>query len=507
MTEFDPADHFAPDRLEKLGRLREAGVDPYPPAFRPSRSVGGFVDEYEDIEEIEDDTTHRLAGRVHRINDLGGIAFVEIEDESGSVQLILDEDTDGYEHIDELDFIDIVGAEGEAVRSNTGELSLHADSFTFLTKTLKHHNPPSQSELGDRYETRAVKFWWGEVRDPVETRYRMTRQLRRFLDDCGFLEAETPVLQNVAGGTDATPFETYLEAKDQQMYLRIATELHLKRLLVGGFEKVYEVGPVFRNEDIDVTHNPEFTMLELYQAYADYTDMMDLTEDLVAHLVEAAAGDLVVTYDNPLRDADGNVRTDEENDVLTEPVEIDFSPPWPRMTPEEAIEQYSDESIDVTECDDEELRELALAHGGEFPGGYSRGLGIVELFENVAEYEIVDPTFVVDHPKETTPLCKDHREKEGRIERFELFAAGFELANAYTELNDPVEQGELFAEQVARREAGDEEAHQMDEDFLDALAHGMPPAGGLGVGIDRLAMLATNSQTIKDVIAFPIRGE
>ena len=507
MTEFDPADHFASDRLEKLGRLREAGVDPYPPAFRPSRSVGGFVDEYEDIEEIEDDTTHRLAGRVHRINDLGGIAFVEIEDESGSVQLILDEDTDGYEHIDELDFIDIVGAEGEAVRSNTGELSLHADSFTFLTKTLKHHNPPSQSELGDRYETRAVKFWWGEVRDPVETRYRMTRQLRRFLDDCGFLEAETPVLQNVAGGTDATPFETYLEAKDQQMYLRIATELHLKRLLVGGFEKVYEVGPVFRNEDIDVTHNPEFTMLELYQAYADYTDMMDLTEDLVAHLVEAAAGDLVVTYDNPLRDADGNVRTDEENDVLTEPVEIDFSPPWPRMTPEEAIEQHSDESIDVTECDDEELRELALAHGGEFPGGYSRGLGIVELFENVAEYEIVDPTFVVDHPKETTPLCKDHREKEGRIERFELFAAGFELANAYTELNDPVEQGKLFAEQVARREAGDEEAHQMDEDFLDALAHGMPPAGGLGVGIDRLAMLATNSQTIKDVIAFPIRGE
>ncbi|PSQ09339.1 lysine--tRNA ligase [Halobacteriales archaeon QS_5_68_33] len=507
MTEFDPADHFAPDRLEKLGRLREAGVDPYPPAFRPSRSVGGFVDEYEDIEEIEDDTTHRLAGRVHRINDLGGIAFVEIEDESGAVQLILDEDTDGYEHIDELDFIDIVGAEGEAVRSNTGELSLHADSFTFLTKTLKHHNPPSQSELGDRYETRAVKFWWGEVRDPVETRYRMTRQLRRFLDDCGFLEVETPVLQNVAGGTDATPFETHLEAKDQEMYLRIATELHLKRLLVGGFEKVYEVGPVFRNEDIDVTHNPEFTMLELYQAYADYTDMMDLTEDLVAHLVEAAAGDLVVTYDNPLRDADGNVRTDEENDVLTEPVEIDFSPPWPRMTPEEAIERYSDESIDVTECDDEELRELALAHGGEFPGGYSRGLGIVELFENVAEYEIVDPTFVVDHPKETTPLCKDHREKEGRIERFELFAAGFELANAYTELNDPVEQGELFAEQVARREAGDEEAHQMDEDFLDALAHGMPPAGGLGVGIDRLAMLATNSQTIKDVIAFPIRGE
>ena len=507
MTEFDPADHFAPDRLEKLGRLREAGVDPYPPAFRPSRSVGGFVDEYEDIEEIEDDTTHRLAGRVHRINDLGGIAFVEIEDESGSVQLILDEDTDGYEHIDELDFIDIVGAEGEAVRSNTGELSLHADSFTFLTKTLKHHNPPSQSELGDRYETRAVKFWWGEVRDPVETRYRMTRQLRRFLDDCGFLEAETPILQNVAGGTDATPFETYLEAKDQQMYLRIATELHLKRLLVGGFEKVYEVGPVFRNEDIDVTHNPEFTMLELYQAYADYTDMMDLTEDLVTTLVEEATGGLAVTYDNPLRDENGNVRTDEENDVLTEPVEIDFSPPWPRMTPEEAIEEYSDESIDVTECDDEELRELALAHGGEFPGGYSRGLGIVELFENVAEYEIVDPTFVVDHPKETTPLCKDHREKEGRIERFELFAAGFELANAYTELNDPVEQGELFAEQVARREAGDEEAHQMDEDFLDALAHGMPPAGGLGVGIDRLAMLATNSQTIKDVIAFPIRGE
>jgi len=508
MSGFDPEEFFSADRLEKLRRLREKGVDPYPPDFDPSMPIGEFVGKFEDQDEIDDDTEYTLAGRVYRINDLGSLAFVEIRDETDTVQLFLDEDTDGYEHIEELDFIDIVGATGEAIRSNSGELSLHADSFQFLTKALKHHHPPSKAGVGDKYENRGIKMWWNEVREPLETRFRMTRQIRRFLDDRGFLEVETPVLQNVAGGAEATPFETHLEAKNQDMYLRIATEIHLKQMAVGGFEKIYEIGPVFRNEGIDPTHNPEYTQLELYEAYADYTDMMELTEDIVSHLLdEFNDGADTLVYDKPKRDDDGEVITDDENNPITEEVALDFSTPWRRMTMEEAIEEYSEDGIVVDDYDDDELEALARDHGGEFPGGYSRGLGITELFENTAEYKIEDPTFIIDHPTETTPLCKDHRSKEGRIERFELFVAGAEYANAYTELNDPIRQGEHFADQAERRAAGDEEAHQMDTEFLNAIAYGLPPTGGLGIGVGRLAMLITNTQSIKDVIGFPIRGD
>jgi lysyl-tRNA synthetase class 2 len=504
MAEFDPDDFFVADRLEKLRTLRERGVDPYPAAFSPTVSVGEYLERYRDVEEIADETSYRLAGRIHRINDLGGIAFVEISDESGSVQLILDEDTDGYELLDQLDYIDIIGATGTPGRSNTGELSLVAESVSVLSKALAHHHPPSKDDVGDPYVDRAVKFWWDEVRDPIQTRFELTRELRRYLDDNGFLEVETPVLQQVAGGAEATPFETELEARDEPRYLRIATEIHLKRLLVGGFEQIYEVGPVFRNEDIDATHNPEYTQLELYEAYADYTDMMELTEALLAHLVRSVTGAETLPYDMPRRDESGQVVTDDENEPVTDRVELEFSPPFERLTVEAAIERHTD--IDASEHDDEELRERALDAGGEFPGGFSRGLAIIELFENAVEHELVQPTFVIDYPTESTPLCKPHRDKPDRIERFELFVAGVEYANAYTELNDPIRQGELFAQQVDRRAAGDEDAHEMDESFVEALGHGMPPAGGLGIGIDRLAMLLTNRQSIKDVTAFPIRG-
>lgn len=508
MSKFDPKEFFAADRVEKLRQLRDRGINPYPPEFHPSSSIGAFVEQYEEQDVINDTSTHQLAGRVVRINDLGGLAFVEIADQSDSVQLFLTEDTEGYEYIDELDLIDFLGATGQAGRSNTDELQLEADSLTVLTKSLNHHHPPNKEEVGDKYEKRGVKMWWDEVRQPLETRFQITREIRRYLDDQGFLEVETPVLQNVAGGAEATPFETHLEEKDEEMYLRIATELHLKRMVVGGFEKIYEIGPVFRNEGIDPTHNPEYTQLELYEAYSDYTDMMQITEDLVAHLLEEFNnGDSTLVYQKPVRDENGEVRTDEENNPITEPVELDFSTPWRRMAMEEAIEEYSDGEIVVEEYSDEELKELAQDYDVDFPGGYSRGLGIEGLFEAVAEHRIDDPTFIIDHPTETTPLCKDHREKEDRIERFELFIAGAEYANAYTELNDPIRQGEHFADQADRREAGDEEAHQMDTDFLTHIGHGLPPTGGLGIGIGRLAMLFTDRQTIKDVIAFPIRGE
>jgi lysyl-tRNA synthetase class 2 len=325
-------------------------------------------------------------------------------------------------------------------------------------------------------------MWNPELKDRLRTRFEAISEIRSYLEEREFVEADTTVLQSVYGGANATPFETYCGAKDSTMYLRIATELDLKKLVVGGFERVFEIGKVFRNEDIDTTHNPEFMMLELYQAWADYEDMMILTEDLVCHLLDIVA--------------DGSRTLEYDGETL------DFSRPWERLTMAEAIDRHS--GIDVSSLDDEALEAIAREHGAEFPGGFERGLGVMELFEAVAEPELTDPTFIIDHPQETTPLCKDHREKEGRIERFELFVAGAELANSYTELNDPVQQGEHFAEQLERFEAGDEEAHRMDEDFLRALGHGLPPTGGLGIGIDRLAMLLTDAQSIKQVLPFPM---
>lgn len=482
--EFDPTDHFSADRIEKRRRLEAAGVDPYPPAFEPSDSVEAFVERFEDEPEPEPDetSTHRLAGRITRINDIGSVAFVDIEDVSGTIQLFADEETDGFDRLEDLDLGDILGATGSPMRTRTGELSLRASSLTMLTKALNH--PPSRDGIStqQKIRNRPVAMWFDDVHEPLRMRFEMVRSIRRYLDEKGFLEVETRILQNVYGGANATPFETHCEAIGDTQYLRIAPELDLKRMLVGGFERIYEIGTVFRNEDIDTTHNPEFTMLELYQAYADYETMMDLTEELVLHLLrEFNGGEYELTYGGQ---------------------SIDCSPPWDRITMTEAIERHS--GIDIESLTDDELRDAALEHGGEFPGGYSRGLGIMELFEAVAEPELTDPTFVIDHPAETTPLCKDHREKDGAIERFELMVAGAELANSYTELNDPIQQGEHFVDQLERLEEGDAEAHRMDEDFLQALGYGMPPAGGLGIGIDRLAMLLTDSQSIKDVLAFPM---
>ena len=483
MPKFDPSAHFAPDRLDKLRDLREAGVDPYPHEFDRTGTIGSFVDRYDDREEIDDDETHRLAGRITgNIRDLGSVAFLDITDETGTVQLFFHEDTLAeYDLLDSIDRGDVVGATGEAIRTNTGELSVAVESFTVLSKALLHPPGPEGLSTDQRIRNRAVAMWDEDLRAQLDTRFAVIREIRAFLHELGYTEVETPILQNVTGGTRARPFETHLNAKGEDVYLRIAKELYLKRMVVGGYEQVFEIGKDFRNEDIDSTHNPEFTMLELYRAYADYEDMMTLTEELVAHLLETVVGSTTLTYDGET---------------------IDFSPPFERLTVREAIERHAD--IDVTALSDEELRERAQEAGGEFPGGFTRGDAEMELFDHLVEEHLQDPTFVTDHPKESTPLCKDHRSEPGRIERFELFAAGAELGNAYTELNDPVEQGELFAQQAERRERGDEEAHQTDEEFIRALGYGMPPTGGLGIGVDRLVMLVTDTQSIKEVIPFPM---
>ncbi|WP_436936343.1 lysine--tRNA ligase [Halovenus marina] len=503
--EFDPEAYFAPDRLEKRERLEEEGIDPYPHEFDRTVSIGEYVDQFSEQDEIDSDDTYRLAGRITgNIRDLGSITFLDISDERGSVQLFCNEDAmDNYDILDTVDRGDFVGVTGTPMRTQNGELSINVSEMEMLSKALKH--PPGYEGLNEEQtlRNRAVAMWDDSLRSNLEYRFEMLRVIREYLASQDFTEVQTPVLQNIYGGTSARPFSTEANAKDSEMYLRIAKELYHKRLVVGGFERIFEIGKDFRNEDIDTTHNPEFTMMELYQAYADYEDIMSLTEDLVvAILDELNDGEYAIEYHNPVRTDDGHIVRDEEGTIETEVVELDFSPPWPRLSVEEALVEYAD--INPSELSDEELRERALEAGGEFPGGFSRGLAIMELFEALVEHKLTGPVFIVDHPVETTPLSKDHRDKEGRIERFELFVAGAEVGNAYTELNDPIQQGEHFAEQMKRREEGDEEAHQMDEDFVEALGYGMPPTGGLGIGIDRLAMILTDSQSIKDVLPFPM---
>lgn len=501
---FEPSEYFALDRLEKREKLEEKGFDLYPHEFERTCDLGSYRDQFEDIEEIESGESYRLAGRITgNIRDLGKVSFIDITDESGTVQLFFQEEPlDDYETISDIDRGDFIGVEGTPMRTDTDELSLRVEGFSVLTKALQH--PPGRDDLSreKKLRKRAVAMWNDDLHSTLSFRFDMTQKIREYMTTQGFSEVETPILQNIAGGTSARPFVTEANAKETDMHLRIAKELYLKRMAVGGFERIFEIGKDFRNEDIDTTHNPEFTMMEVYKAYADYHDMMELTENVVKYIIdELLNGDYEVNYHKPRRDENGEIIRDAEGEVVTDLVTLDFEPPWPRMTMEEAIEHYA--GFDPTELSDEEIREK-LHNGGDFPGGFSRGLGIMELFEEHVEHKIEGPVFIIDHPTETTPLCKDHREKEGRIERFEIFAVGAELGNAYTELNDPIQQGEHLAEQVERKSKGDEEAHSMDEDFLDAIAHGMPPTGGLGIGIDRLAMILTDSQSIKRVLPFPM---
>jgi lysyl-tRNA synthetase class 2 len=430
---------------------------------------------------------YKVAGRLRAKRGSGGIAFLDLEGQDGKIQCILDKGELGDAAFDAalhlLNEGDWVGVAGYGMRSKRGEPSIGAEKVTLLAKALVSFPDLGQAEAPElRYGRPYVGLMQGPAaRRPFVQRARITQVVRQVLEKAGFLEAHIPVLEKVYGGANAQPFVTHSNAKDMPMYLRISHELALKKLLVGGLERVHHIGPAFRNEDIDTTHNPEFTLLECYAAYWDYTDMMRLTEKMFQAAVKAVNGGSLVLQ-----------RPGKEP--------LDFGT-FHVVTMKDAIRSHGGPDPDTVS--DEEIQKILAEANVHIRGGYSRGLGVAKLFEVYAEPLLVQPTFVIDHPRETTPLCKAHRKDPSLVERFELFIAGREHANSYSELNDPILQARLFAEQEARRKGGDDEAPPTDQDFIQALKHGMPPAGGLGVGIDRMVMTLLDLDSIKQVLPFP----
>jgi len=464
-------------RLEKLRKLQELGINPYPPKFEKKHTCA-------QAKELLGKKA-KTAGRIMAIRAHGRIAFFDLVDSSGKIQLWFQErklGKDKYRLLKHLDVGDFVGAEGKVVKTKAGEITIEVTDFQILAKSLRPL--PDQwyglKDIEERYRKRYLDLIMNpKVRDVFQKRSQIIQAMRDFLDQKGFLEVETPTLQPIYGGASARPFITHHNALDIDLYLKISDELYLKRLIIGGFEKVYEIDHDFRNEGIDKTHNPEFTMMECYWAWADYQDMMRLTEEMVAYIAEKVLGTTKVEFQGH---------------------KIDLKPPWRRMPMYQAIKKYL--GWDPEEISDRELKKKLEEKGVELAGGYNRGLAIAELFEEV-EPKLIQPVFITDFPKETTMLSKLHRRNPDLIERFEPYIAGWEIGNAYSELNDPLLQRKFFEEQVKRQAAGDEEAHPMDEDFIEALEYGMPPTGGLGIGVDRLVMLLTNQASIRDVILFP----
>jgi lysyl-tRNA synthetase class 2 len=429
--------------------------------------------------------TATVAGRVMLLRDMGRLTFASLRDASGTVQLMATaKGTDDYKGLTGLALGDWVVATGEVIRSNKGELSVRVDSWQLLAEARRGFGDKWHgiTDTDMRYRQRYADLWANESsRATFQARSRIMSETRRFLDERGFVEVETPVFHPIPGGAAARPFITHHNALDLDLYLRIAPELYLKRLVVGGFERVYELARVFRNEGLSTRHNPEFTMLELYQAYADYGDMMALTESLVAHLAEVVTGSPVVTYAGR---------------------EVDLTPPWERAPLVDLVERHAGVRVDVRMPLDE-LRRIAADVGVEVDPAWGPGKLVLEVYEKTTEAELWGPVFVTDYPLEVSPLARDHRELPGVVERFEAIVAGRELANAFSELTDPDEQRRRFEDQARARAAGDQEAMAVDEDYLRALEYGLPPTGGLGVGMDRLVMVLTDTPSIRDVILFP----
>ena len=486
-------------RLEKGKALAALGQGPYGLRFEPSHRTAELQEAHADLAKGEErDVAVAVAGRVMTRRVMGKLAFFTLADESGPIQLYLDKATldaaspdapppGDFAHITSLvDAGDLIGVQGTLRRTDRGELSVKVTSWQMLSKSLQSL-PDKWHGLADvekRYRQRYLDLIVSpHTRETFRRRALAVSAMRRWLDERGFLEIETPVLQSVPGGADARPFETHHNALDLPLTLRIATELHLKRLVVGGFERVYELGRIFRNEGISTRHNPEFTSVEIYQAYADYGDMMDLTERLIAHVCEQVCGGTRLTYQG---------------------TEVDLTPPWRRVTMHDLVREAT--GLDFTAFGSRAEAAAAMAAQGlEVPAlADSVGRLLVEAFEQRVEADLIQPTFVIDYPVENSPLARAHRSKPGLVERFELFIVGRETANAFSELIDPVDQRQRLEAQMARKAAGDDEAQQVDEDFLQALEVGMPPTGGLGIGIDRLVMLLTDSASIRDVIAFPL---
>jgi len=470
-------------RLQKMQEMAEKGMKPYGAPYARTHHSRDIIDNFEALEGSE----VKIAGRLMAIRGHGKACFVNIQDFKGSIQIYIKIDEVGEEQFATLDYWDIgdiIGVRGEVFRTKRGEISVKAAELTFLTKSLrvlpeKFHGL-TDTEL--RYRQRYVDLIVNpEVKDTFVKRSQIVSAIRRYLDGIGFLEVETPTLHNIAGGAAARPFITHHNTLDLQLYMRIALELPLKRLIVGGMEKVYEIGRVFRNEGIDTRHNPEFTLLELYEAYSDYNGMMELTENMISSVAKDILGSDTVNYQGK---------------------EICFAAPWKRITMYDAIKEQT--GIDFAEIKtDEEARAAAAQAGVHIEKDMDKGHIVAEFFDQKVEHTLIQPTFILDYPIEISPLTKRKDDDPSLTYRFEAFVNGGELANAYSELNDPIDQRYRFEMQMEERAKGNDEANETDEDFLRALDHGMPPTGGLGIGIDRLIMLLTDSASIRDVILFP----
>jgi lysyl-tRNA synthetase class 2 len=475
------ADVFS-TRRQKLDELRAAGIEPYGSRFPVTHRAQEIIGNYNELEGKQVAVAGRLIAR--RIQGKAG--FADLLDFSGKIQIYVRQDDmgeDAYKMFKKLDIGDIIGVQGTVFRTGSQEITVAVASFNLLSKSLRPL-PEKWHGLKDvdlRYRQRYLDLIVNpEVKSVFLNRVLIIREMRRFLDNLGYIEVETPIMQPVAGGAKARPFVTHHNALDMPLYLRIALELYLKRLLVGGFDKVYEISRVFRNEGISTKHNPEFTMLEFYQAYADLGDMMEITEGMLGSVVETVLGASRVRYGER---------------------EIDFTPPFSRMTMLEAVQEYT--GRDFSHFNAPDAYGQARSMGLDPDRGASWGKILNEVFEAFVEDKLIQPTFITDYPVDVSPLARRSKKHPLLAERFELFINTWEIANAFTELNDPIDQRLRFEQQAREREQGDEEAHVMDEDFLDALEYGMPPAGGEGIGVDRLVMLLTNSPSIRDVILFP----
>jgi len=477
-------------RRNKLDELRALGIDPFGVKFDRTHHAGDLAAQYserskEELEEKEIEVS--VAGRIMTKRGMGKAAFANLQDLSGKIQIYVRQDAlteQKYQAFDLLDIGDMIGVKGTLFKTKTGELSIKVLALEVLTKSLlplpdKFHG---LKDVETRYRQRYVDLIVNpDVQKTFITRSRIIQSMRRYLDDRGYLEVETPTLHAIAGGAAARPFITHHNALDMQLYMRIAIELHLKRLIVGGLEKVYEIGRVYRNEGISTRHNPEFTMIELYEAYADYEDIMRLTESLIAHIAQEVHGTTKITYQGQ---------------------EVDLTPPWRRVSMTELIRETVGVDF-AAQMTDEEAHALAKEHKVPVEKHMTFGHIVNAFFETFCEHTLIQPTFVTGHPVAISPLAKKSEKDPRFTDRFELFIVAREHANAFTELNDPIDQRQRFEAQLEEKEAGNDEAHEMDDDFIRALEYGMPPTGGLGIGVDRLVMLLTDAPSIRDVLLFP----
>jgi len=486
-TPVAPEDEYA-RRLGEVEAIRAAGGDPYPVRFDRDRTAASLHQEFAALEPgSETGVTVRVAGRLLLIRRQGKLIFATLRDGTEAIQLFVSQaevGEDGMATFGRLDLGDWVGIEGEVMTTRRGELSVKVRSFGLLAKSLRRLPDKwhGLSDVDTRFRRRYVDLIVNdEARRVFQIRFAAISAIRRFLDDQSFVEVETPVLHPIPGGAAAKPFITHHNALDMDLFLRIAPELYLKRLIVAGFERVYEIGRVFRNEGLSTRHNPEFTMLEAYQAYADYTDMMTLTEELVAHAAVEATGSTTVEVDGQ---------------------PLDLAPPWPRRTLRDLIKEHA--GVDVHPAMPvADLQKICDTLEVPYDPKWGPGKLVLEIYEKTTEHAIVGPMFVLDYPREVSPLARPHRDDPALVERFEVIVAGRELANAFSELNDPVDQRRRFEDQAALAAGGDEEAQPVDDDYLLALEYGLPPCGGLGIGIDRLAMLLAGVSSIREVILFP----